>query len=413
MSYRFRTIVYWVFVVTFICLTTFISLKASGYRLNIGWPPKFNRLLQKTGMLIVATEPKGATISINGKLQRSLASFFNFKTEDTIKTPAKIKSLAPGQYELKLEENGYWPFTKNIWIHEGESVYVDEITLLPKNQILKIGEVSTSSAMIVKIGRFVIGARVYDAETSALVADFSNILGADIKDSRLYGSDIYYINSNGLNYFNIKTKENVLAYNNEISGSECLGFSKQGAYISMISRNLKDGNIFLRSYSIKNFSLQSEQALPAGGNYQLGEEEAPYLQIYDNKLKNLYLANPGLQSPIIAAISGVNSYSWISSSQLAYSNGLEIYRYDINSGKSQLLTRLGKEISGLAWHPKGYLIYAAGGDINLLNYQNSANSLTLASFSKVYSISISADGKYLDVNASDGSQDGLYRLMLE
>jgi hypothetical protein len=365
-------------------------------------------------MLIVATEPKGATISINNKLQRSLASFLNFKAENVIKTPAKIKGLAPGQYELKLETDGYWPFTKNIWIHEGESVYVDEITLLPKNQILKIGEVSASSTMAaLKTGRFVIGAKVYDAETSALVADFSNILGTDIKDSRLYGSDIYYINSNGLNYFNTKTKENILAYNDEISGSECLGFSKQGSYISMISRNINDGSIFLRSYSIKNFNLQSEQALPAGGNYQLNEEEAPYIEVYDSKLKNLYLANPESQSPIIAAINGVNNYSWINSSQLVYSNGLEIYRYDINSGKSQLLTRLGKEISGIAWHSKGYLIYAAGGDISLLNYQNSDNSLTLASFNKVYSISISTDGKYLDVKASDGNKDGLYRLMLE
>ena len=112
MSKKFRDRLFLFFIAIFILMTVLISLYASGYKFNLSWPLKFNRLLQKTGMLNVATIPKGAYIFLNDKEQTG-AVFSLFK-KDSLTTPNKIKNILPGEYVLRLEREGYWPYEKKI-----------------------------------------------------------------------------------------------------------------------------------------------------------------------------------------------------------------------------------------------------------------------------------------------------------
>lgn len=110
MSPKTRNYLFIFFIVFFIVGTVLISLYASGYRLSLSWPLKFNRLLIKTGALNLDTNPRGAVIYLNGQA-RNEAALLSFK-KNILTTPAKIRNLLPGEYDLTLERDGYWPFQK-------------------------------------------------------------------------------------------------------------------------------------------------------------------------------------------------------------------------------------------------------------------------------------------------------------
>ena len=107
MSKKFRDFLFIAFIVLFVFITFFVSVYAVGYSLNISWPPRFDQVFQKTGMLILDSEPTGASIFLNGNKQRR--SFLLDLGRNEITTPVKIKNLPPGEYTLRLEKEGYWP----------------------------------------------------------------------------------------------------------------------------------------------------------------------------------------------------------------------------------------------------------------------------------------------------------------
>lgn len=143
MTLKSRHYLFIISLFLFIVLTIYISLYATGYRLNLTWPLNFSQLLQKTGMLILATKPEEATVNLEKIGDQSLFGGKNKLTEKNYKTPVKIKDLLPGEYELKLELTGYWPYSKNINIYPGESTYVEDINLFKKDVPLKITDAKT------------------------------------------------------------------------------------------------------------------------------------------------------------------------------------------------------------------------------------------------------------------------------
>lgn len=70
-----------------------------GYRIDLD-----SKKLVATGTLVVQTSPKDALIKINGEIQDK-------------KTPATLRYVLPGEYEMTLEKEGYSSFTKRITIH--------------------------------------------------------------------------------------------------------------------------------------------------------------------------------------------------------------------------------------------------------------------------------------------------------
>ena len=62
MSKKLRDYLFYFFIIFFVVGTVLISLYASGYKFNLSWPLKFNRVLIKTGMIAVDTIPRGAVV---------------------------------------------------------------------------------------------------------------------------------------------------------------------------------------------------------------------------------------------------------------------------------------------------------------------------------------------------------------
>ncbi|MFH0973105.1 MAG: hypothetical protein V1768_03935 [Patescibacteria group bacterium] len=114
MRYKTRQKLFILFVLIFFIITPLIILHAVGYRITLSWPIKFNQILQKTGMFIINTKPKGAIIYLNNKPQQLFFKKYFSKTESYLKTPDKIQNLLPGEYDVQLKLRGHWPWKKKV-----------------------------------------------------------------------------------------------------------------------------------------------------------------------------------------------------------------------------------------------------------------------------------------------------------
>jgi len=138
MGLKTRRLLFISFSIIFVVLTVGISLYATGYRLNLTWPLKFDQLLVKTGTLILSTDPNGARVELADKNSWSILEKYFAQKNNNINTPAKVRNLLPGQYEVNMTLDGYWPFTKDIWINPGESTYLEKVILLRNDLPVKI-----------------------------------------------------------------------------------------------------------------------------------------------------------------------------------------------------------------------------------------------------------------------------------
>lgn len=94
-----------------IVFTIITILYASGYRFGFeeGQP-----IVEKTGLLVASSKPKGAQVFINGDLSTA--------TDNTI-------NLIPGEYTIKIIKEGYFPYEKKVRIEEKVVTSVDALLL--------------------------------------------------------------------------------------------------------------------------------------------------------------------------------------------------------------------------------------------------------------------------------------------
>ena len=127
MNKKLRDFIFNSFVVIFFIATFLLSLYASGYKFDLRFPINFNRILVRTGMISIETEPKNALIYLNGKTQTT-PKLELFRKEN-LRTPAKIKNLLPGSYTLSIEKEGYWPYQEKIEVYSGQTTNLENINL--------------------------------------------------------------------------------------------------------------------------------------------------------------------------------------------------------------------------------------------------------------------------------------------
>ena len=85
-----------------IVLCSFIVLAAVTITFSLGYRFDFKtRSFVATGTIVIASQPKGAAIFLNGE-----------KTDYV--TPAIVRFLKPGDYDLELKKAGYTSWKKNF-----------------------------------------------------------------------------------------------------------------------------------------------------------------------------------------------------------------------------------------------------------------------------------------------------------
>ena len=111
----------------------------------------------------------------------------------------------------------------------------------------------------------------------------------------------------------------------------------------------------------------------------------------------------------------VSEVFWWDSQTLLLYNDWEIYFYNLEEGRSNLLTRYSQKISALRYLPsRQQLVFIAGDAIQFfeLNDAEGLNSQELLRAQNLQKLALDASGKYLYFVGKIGQQEGLYQLVL-
>lgn len=112
MKLVYRRIMFWTSVVIFFTLGPALIFYAQGYRII----PE-ERELVNTGTLVVSSRPVNADIILNN-------------SPLDVSTPYTIDSLTAGEHLVELVRDGYMPWSKRLEIKEGQSTFASDVRLI-------------------------------------------------------------------------------------------------------------------------------------------------------------------------------------------------------------------------------------------------------------------------------------------
>ncbi len=444
MSKKIRDWLFLIFIALFVLITFFVSIYATGYSFKLGWPLRFNQIFQKTGMLIIDSEPSGAVVYLNGdRLRQSF--LLDLGRSDTM-TPNKIKNLAPGEYILRLEKEGYWPLEKKIMIYPGQTTFAEDFILFKRSLPLNLSLCSPQKIEISPDKKNII--LPDDGTAINLKTEVKSDLGKPSSDGKiqwskdgaqvLFGGKLfnlegkqgaYDLSQLGKEASNFYWDENakkiyyqadkqiscVLTENNTVStilsGSDYAAYTVYKNLIYTIER--QEGKMYLKIYDANTSILQNSLNLPTG-DYNFFQDEYR-LNLYDRKQKSLYLLNDYANQPINKQLRPVSSWQWLSSSLLMWYNDFEIYVFDANSSRQELLARVSDALTGVVWNrSKNYLVYSDAKKIKIINLSlDKKTPIILLEAEEISNLSLDEKNQLLYFYAKIGQQAGIYKLQLQ
>lgn len=444
MSKKFRDFLFIAFIALFVFITFFVSVYAVGYSLNISWPPRFNQIFQRTGMLILDSEPTGASIFLNDNKQRR--SFFLDLGRDEITTPVKIKNLAPGEYTLRLEKEGYWPLEKKVSIYPGQSTFAEDFILFKRSLPLNLAlcgpqEISVSpdskNIFLANDGTII---NLKTENSKQLVAsggagniqwsqDGSQILfnggllkldgstsSYDLSALGKDANDFYWDEKNKKIYYRsgssiacVLTDKNTAS--TILKGGDYVAYAVRDRLIYTVEKQGEEN--YLKIYEADNALLRSSSALPSG-DYSFYQDDY-HLNLYDRKQQSLYLLSDYSAQSLSRQIRPVSSWQWLNKNFLIWHNEFEIYSLDTANNRQELLIRVSEPLSGIAWNQaKNYLIYASDTQIQIVNLSlDKKTPIVLLKAEKVSKLYLDEKNQLLYFYAQIGQQAGIYKLQLQ
>jgi hypothetical protein len=444
-----RKILFYIFIIAFLVISPLMIFYASGYKLNWG-SPFSSFFIQKTGMLIIASDPAEAEIFLNGKKIKNFSPDWKiFKGGETIKTPAKLKNLFPGSYDLRVERSGYWPWERRIKIYPGQITHVldvrlfnsgqpnmilpsgdaktrispngKKIALLPSGTILEIKNNNTekfssssffSAEWSPDSGKIIFGDEVIDLKSPEKNFSLQDILGNNFSRPKWGKSneEIIYLLNNRLNRLNLADK----AAQTVLTAEKIIDFSyKKNRLAAIISEG---GDTKLKITYPDKENAGQELELPFFGDYSFIAPENKYWNIYDKKNSILYIIDPdSLQIKETAA--DAKYFSWFSDKLLFYANDFEISALDIATGNSRLLTRIssGPLTAVLATKTDNYLVYFTGQTAAILTWDKGEEKIQPTEILRLDEISsplINPENEDIYFLGKSGEEQGLYKLGL-
>jgi hypothetical protein len=368
-----------------------------------------------------------------------------------MKTPAKIKGLMPGEYELRLELPGYWPWNKKISVYPGQITHIQNVKLfkktlpllllpteiqkiisgpnkktayLPTDGIVldmktevmeKIASSEDSEISFSADGKkLLIKNQIYNIKEKEKGLNLDDLLKKKVSNVKWDNNDsniIFYQYNNSLESFNISSNKKQLLLNKE----DCCDYLIKDGQIFYISR--KGGTIKLRMHSVAENRTIKEIELPYSLEYQLLNESNGLINLYDKKYETLYLIDLfSIVSPLKEIIAGVRQMDWMDEQTLVYTNKFEIFILDMESGARKLLTRISEPINSImATSDKNHIIYSTEKSLNILELgrQDKLFSTELTRLEKMSPPILTEDEKNIYFTAQIGNQKGLYKLSIK
>ena len=449
MSKKIRDFLFYFFVVAFIVGTTLLSLYASGYKFNLSWPLNFNRLLIKTGMLALDSSPKDAMIYIDGELEAD-SSWRPWKKSYLI-TPAKIKNMMPGDYEVRFEKEGYWPFQRKISIYSGQTTFLEDITLFKSgnpNITAIVGENSENENISLSDS----GKHIYLSETKAIIElengeqktinsdnslkadgvwqkgdklflqgvmyssdingeneDYHKLIGDSSSDWKIDGENsiIYYRSENSLNSFNLNQKTAKVVVNK----NDFTDYQVKNGNIFFVSKN--NNAISLQEFSLDTQKIEKEFILPNNGDYYFASAPENMLILRDKRNEAIYIFNQNAIEEGYRSIAKANDFDLANNETIFFINNWEIHRFDIKQNKSELLTRLSESLQEIAADQKdNYLLFTGEKKIGVYDLKTGFITIVLEA-DQIGSSVLDTKNDILYFWGKVGGQAGVYSIPIK
>lgn len=443
MSYKFRNILFTFFIIVFVILTTFFSLYATGYKISLSSLRQGGAIIQKTGILVLDSKPKGADISLFRRFRGLLFDDDVLKNKG-LKTPYKIKNLLPGEYVLNLDLEGYWPWQQKISIYPGHSTYIEDIVLFKRNLPISFSGDITQDISLCSLDKKIIlqgSNKLIDLKSEQEVQ-----LGADINKIEFLGASRVVLNDSLLfNYDNNKyvdlpsnlnpAKDNLKIKNDYLfyvkDGLKKYSFSskKESTVFSLdniidydfynnfyfLIRKSADQTLF-QIYSYRQKELLKSINLPLSDNYKIIPlaTGSSFVYVYDQDFRKIYVINTAFKfNSYWSVVNNVNGFNIIDANNFVYYSDSEIYMFNSVLAEKFLLGRFDSEIKSLVWHPKNYIIYSNEKEIIILDLKYDKQAINLVSLDKIGNLVLDKLGSVLYFTGKIGNQEGLYKLFIQ
>jgi len=439
-----RRFLFFGFVILFFVLIPIVLLYATGHTIN------WRRLqLEKTATILIDSEPNNATILFNGR--RLPATFLNFFGHtNNLTTNARIKNLAPGEYTVRLEHDGYWPWEEQILLSPGEAYNFGTVNLYRRSEpalvMAKNGRIEFSNdkknvAFIDKKNLTIINLADETKNTITLPKDLAKeaiswsadhvsiSLGAFLIDSTTQEiidlstkvkSSLTNIqwdeNDNDILYF--LSKKKLWRYQKSINALTTIYDGTNLPITDYLQKNLtwylivREANNSESLLSGDNLADLHTIALPAG-NYSFYKSSLQLPLLFDER-RAFVLDNP---LPLLGQLRLVEIPArftigqWLGNT-LVYATPFELHRF---SGENDdvLISRFGDPITAL-WplEKKAAILVATDDSLRLLAQGRKPYTLNLASLSQISGFWVSPDEKTMYASGSFKNKPGLYRLSL-
>ncbi len=365
-------------VVIFILMSIYFIFTALGYNYNF-----LKHKIEKTSTLYIKSYPKDASIYLN-----------NQKYKET--TPTEITHLQPDLYKIKIKEDKYQEWEKELLIKPEETVFVEDVSLfykIPKISIIKAGSfeyvsVSPDKESLLFYDRENKELNLYSLKQKEIISIEKNI--DEIKNS-LWSSDNQKILLNIHNkyfvsfaYFNkaILSLEKYINFNpQKIVWDK---FNSNLLYLTDIQGHLYKFNLdkkVLKRLDITNVLAVKPEKDKVFYVVKEGQNQKNDLYLLDqnnNKKKilslensadykfilpyndyfcllssnnTLYLIDPNNKDYLLKKIYNVQDLSWdLYNRTLLLRNDFEIWSYDLVSKEENLINRFSQKIKNSFWH---------------------------------------------------------------
>lgn len=465
MNIKTRRILFVIFILAFVFISFIVLSYAAGYKITLNG----KKPLQKTGMLVLDTVPRGAKIFLNNKPEQPFLKKYLSRKENFITTPAKIKNLTPGEYDVKFELDGYWEWEKKLKVEPGLSTFAEDVNLFKKDLPIIVSEgekieiaLSPSNEYLAAAAQnenFLINLKT--GEKISLISSPDKPLNKKnsvnqpilwsfgekklIINNILYSGDnfsqsinlnkiikqswqgIRFGNNNDEIYFFSQTENGGAVYGLNLTTKKITTIITSNGRI--IDSLIKDKNIFIIAQSGKSANLEIYEIgsknptrnieFPVSSDYQFINPNHKLTNLYDKKHQILYLINPLSYLPVEEIINNVKYARWVKENKLLYANDFEIWLSDFNSAgveQKKLLTRLSEPINGILWHPSNnYLIYYTDSAVKSLELdeREKHNTTELFNPEKISNAFINKKGDILYFIGKIGGKEGLYKLAIQ
>ncbi|MHB8871261.1 MAG: PEGA domain-containing protein [Candidatus Doudnabacteria bacterium] len=416
-------------ILAFIILTPFIILFVSGKKYDFK-----NGRFVKTGILGIKTEPKNASIIINGS------------THGT--TNQNIRFLEPADYELGIKKQGYFDWNKRLTVRPQFVTWnfnsTDNLFLFYSNP-----EKQTLAENVLD---FFVGEKriIYLQQNKISFADVSSPekqtsinFKEDVKAGKILSSpdeSLFLINS-GFNSFVLDTRNNTLTDITELTAKQAAFSSKTSFQASENTfkfspdnklYQLLEGSIYLLD-PIKNekevvvdnvlaFEVNSSgiyyiklaesllgirrslahASLPNYKETILQENIQPFVQaqIYLTENNQLFVLGNGglyiLKDELKQIAEHVEEIQIENNESIFFNTGNEIDQYDTTTGETKLITRSSESISNLAGNSEiGWVFFKNNDRLQTIEMdtRDHQNNYTFADLNKEGKFFVDSDAK--------------------